>query len=176
MWSSATASSSLVLTPGRTAARTARSAPAVTRPEARISSISRAVLIWIIRPLHFASRGSRARRAAPRSPCTSCLAASGLGRAVVPAECPQRPVGDLVDAADRVDLAQQSGSLVDPRQRRRLFPVDLQAAPHRLGLVVVALHPLAVDEHAPAGEPAHQLLLLDDQLEHPVEGVPHLGQ
>jgi hypothetical protein len=41
--------------------------------------------------------------------------------------------------------------------------------PHRLRLVVTPLHPLAVDQHAAAGEPADQLLLLDHQLEDPVE-------
>src|SRR3954454_12674281 len=144
MWSSAMASSSPVLTPGRTAARTAFSAPAVTSPEARMSSISCAVLIWIIRPLHFASRGSRARRAVPRSPCTSRLARSGPGRAVVRAQRPERPPGHLVDAAHRVDPAQQPGLVVVARQRRRLFPVDLESTPDGLRLVVLPLHPFAV--------------------------------
>src|SRR3712207_7842456 len=56
--------------------------------------------------------------------------------------------------------------------RSTLFPyttlfrsVDLQAVPDGLGPVVVALHPLAAHEHAAAGEPADQLLLLDDELE-----------
>ena len=52
---------------------------AVTSPEARISSSSRAVLIWIMRPLHFASSGTLASSASRRPPCTA-------GR-------PQAPVG-----------------------------------------------------------------------------------
>src|SRR3954451_12016182 len=152
MWSSATASSSPVLTPGRTAAFTAASAPAVTSPEARISSISCAVLIWIICPLHFASSGSRASRATPRSPCTGAPAVSVLGRdggldralgsgldlALGPqhhrigAEGLQGSPGDLLDLADRIDLGQLPGLLVELRERRRLFPVDLQAVPDGL--------------------------------------------
>src|SRR3712207_8623340 len=58
--------------------------------------------------------------------------------------------------------------------RSRLFPVDVQAAPDGLGPVVLALHPLAVDQHPAAGEPAHQLVLVDDQLDDAVEAVPQL--
>src|SRR5687767_15073162 len=153
MWSSAMASSSPVLTPGRTAAFTAAIAPAVTRPEARMSSISCGVLIWIMRPLHFASSGTR-----ERIPDVICCPAfrsrrSGpvrlLGGRLPGVRGPQRPqgpVGDLVDLADRVDAGEQALGLVEPRQWGRLFPVDLEPVPHGLGLVVLALHHLAVDE------------------------------
>src|SRR3954468_15294924 len=196
MWSSAIASSSPVLTPGRTAAFTAASAPAVTSPEARISSISCAVLIWIICPLHFASRGSRASKATPRSPCTGAPAVSvlgrdggldlalgfGLGLAVSPqhrrigAQGFQGAPGDLLDLADGVDLGQLPGLLVELRERGRLFPVHLEAVPNGLGLVVVPLHPLTVDQHASTGQSADQLLLVDDQLQATVQPVAHLGQ
>src|SRR5215211_4043415 len=120
------ASSSPVLTPGRTAALTAAIAPAVTSPEARMSSISCGVLIWIIRPLHFASSTLGDRRPA----------ASGTASAP---ERLERPLGDLLDRAHGVDLGQQSLVVVPARQRRRLLPVDLQPVPHGLGLVVSAL-------------------------------------
>ena len=160
------ASSSPVVTPGRTAAVTAAIAPAITSPEARISSTSCAVLIWIIRPLHFASNGSRA--STPRRVHCRALSAVGRGRCpgVVGAQGRQGPSGDLVDLADRVDRRQQARPLVEPRQRRGLFPVDLEPVPDGLGLVVVALHQLAVDQHAAAGEPTDQLVLVDDELEH----------
>src|SRR3954469_22413578 len=177
MWSSATASSSPVLTPGRTAAFTALIAPAVTRPEARMSSISCGVLIWIMRPLHFASSGMRARIPVPPAARTAwrCLVSARL-RTVRPAESGQGAGGGLPALAERVDPREQPLRVVEPRQRRGLFPVDLQAVPDGLGLVVVALHPLAVDEHATTGEPADQLVLVDDQFEHAVEGLAEVGQ
>src|SRR3954449_10179811 len=177
MESSATASSSPVLTPGRTAAFTALIAPAVTRPEARMSSISCGVLIWIIRPLHFASSGMRARLPVPPAARTAwrCLVSARL-RTVRPAESGHGTGGDLLDLADRVDPREQPFRVVEPRQRRGLFPVHLQPVPDGLGLVVVALHPLAVDEHAAAGEPADQLLLVDHQLQAAVQRLTHLRQ
>ena len=78
-----------------------------TSPEARISSISCAVLIWIMRPLHFASSGTRDeeptghRRRAALSPCS---AAPG----VVRAQRLQGPGGDLLDLTDRVDAGEQA--------------------------------------------------------------------
>src|SRR5215218_8227642 len=147
MWSSAIASSSPVLTPGRTAAFTAAMAPAVTSPEARMSSISCAVLIWIIRPLHFASSARGDRRPA-------------RSRTASAPERLERPPGDLVDRADGVDAGQQALLLVPARQRCRLLAVHLEPVPHGLGLVVVALHHLAVHQHPPAGEPAHELVLV----------------
>src|SRR3954467_15002519 len=173
MKSSAPASSSPVLTPGRTAAFTAAMAPAVTSPEARMSSISCGVLIWIMRPLHFASHG---RRAITPVATSSPPSVGGRLPGVVSAARGERAGGDLLDLADRVDAGQQPLALVEPGHGRRLFPVDLQPVADGLGLVVVALHHLAVDEHAPAGEPADQLLLVDDQLEHAVEAVPELGE
>src|SRR3712207_3009355 len=161
-------------------------APAVISPEARMSSISCAVLIWIMRPLHFASSGRRPRmpvviyRAAP-SPGPEAGPSDrgrlpGLTVAAVGTEGAQRAGGDLLDGADRVDLHQETFSLVEARQGRRLFPVHLQPVAHRLRLVVVALDLLAVDDHPAAREPADELLLLDDQLEDAVEPVPELRQ
>src|SRR3712207_8576952 len=153
MWSSAMASSSPVVTPGRTAARTAAIAPATTRPAPRMSSSSCGVLIWIIRPLHFASSGSR-----PRIPAAVICARLPSARArpvgtPAPAgpERAHRPLGDLLDRADGVDAGQQSLGLVPTRQRGGLFPVDLQPVSHGLRLVVVPLDPLTVDEHPAAG-------------------------
>src|SRR5215217_761553 len=163
MWSSAMASSSPVVTPGRTAARTAAIAPATTRPAPRMSSISCGVLIWIIRPLHFASSARGERRPA------SSRTASAPERL-------ERPLGDLLDRAHGLDPGQQSLSVVPARERRRLLAVHLEAVPHGLGLVVVPLHRLAVNQHPPAGEPAHELLLVDDELEHAVELVPQLRE
>src|SRR4051812_14712918 len=99
------ASSSPVLTPGRTAALTAAMAPAVTSPEARMSSISCGVLIWIMRPLHFASQGRRASR-----PAVICASLS-VGRrlpGVVRTARGQGAGGDLLDLADRVDAGEQA--------------------------------------------------------------------
>src|SRR3954454_24758443 len=163
MWSSAMASSSPVVTPGRTAARTAAIAPATTSPAPRMSSISCGVLIWIIRPLHFANSARGERRPA-------------LSRTASAPERLERSLGDLLDRADGVDPGQQSLFVVPARQRRRLFPVHLEAVPHGLGLVVVALHRLAVDHHPPSGEPADQLVLVDDQLQDPVQRVPQVRE
>src|SRR5215207_8092457 len=124
MWSSAMASSSPVLTPGRTAAFTAAMAPAVTSPEARMSSISCGVLIWIMRPLHFASSGRRDRIPAVISRTPSAV--GGLPGLRRPAGS-QRPGGHLVHLTDRVDAGEQSLGLVEPGQRRGLFPVHLEA-------------------------------------------------
>src|SRR5215213_1569654 len=109
MWSSAIASSSPVVTPGRTAARTAAMAPATTSPAPRISSISCAVLIWIMRPLHFASSGRRLRTPADiyRSP-SACGRLPGLGDTTGG----HRPGGDLLDLTDRVDAGEQARCLV----------------------------------------------------------------
>src|SRR3954470_18696788 len=146
MWSSAMASSSPVVTPGRTAARTALIAPATTSPAARMSSISCGVLIWIMRPLHFASSGMRGRIPTPAPMVPRCSSVRARLREVRSAQRGHGTRGDLFDLADRVDPREQPFRLVEPRQRRRLFPVDAQAVADRLGLVVVALHPLAVDE------------------------------
>src|SRR5687767_14888166 len=156
MWSSAMASSSPVVTPGRTAARTAAIAPATTRPAPRMSSISCGVLIWIMRPLHFASSGRRLRISA----VIAARRPSALGGQfrVCDAQCAHGPAGDLIDLADRIDPGEEALGLVEPRQRRRLFPVHLEAVPDGLGLVVVALDHLPVDEHPPPGEPPHQFV------------------
>src|SRR6195952_3655660 len=111
MCCSAIASSSPVLTPGRTAAFTAAMAPAVISPEARMSSISCAVLIWIIRPLHFASSGTRDRIPAVialplyRDRRSVFARLRALGRP----ERGKRPLGDLLDRPDGVDPGEKAG-------------------------------------------------------------------
>src|SRR4051794_8722025 len=110
MWSSAIASSSAVLTPGRTAASTALMAPAVTSPDARMSSISGAVLTWIMRPLHFPSSGTRAR--IPVAIVASPLGLLALPGVVVPAgfrlaEGGHRAGRDLFHLTDGVDARQE---------------------------------------------------------------------
>src|SRR3954470_20821009 len=108
MCSSAIASSSPVLTPGRTAAQTALIAPAVTSPEARMSSISCGVLIWIMRPLHFPSSGTRSRIPAAISG-TSALGLLVPGAALLGLpERGHRALGDLLDGADRIDPREQA--------------------------------------------------------------------
>src|SRR3712207_1246488 len=150
MWSSAMASSSPVVTPGRTAARTAAIAPATTSPAPRMSSISCGVLIWIIRPLHFARSGRRPMILSDipadinRPVPSACV---GLPDPVGHAQRLQGAGGDGVDLTDRVDPGQQTLVRVEPGQWRGLFPVHLQAVPDGLGLVVVALDHLAVDQH-----------------------------
>ena len=176
MWSSATASSSPVVTPGRTAARTACERPAVTSPEARISSISCGGLdldhaSTPLREQRDARTGSARHRAAPTPQSRARLpGSSSTPRAL------ERAGRDLLDLTDRVDAGEQALAIVEARQRGGLFPVDLQAVPDGLGLVVVALHHLAVDQHAAAGEPTDELLLVDDQLEDPVELLAQVGQ
>src|SRR4051812_44737597 len=137
MWSSAMASSSPVLTPGRTAAFTAAMAPAVTSPEARMSSISCGVLIWIMRPLHFASSGRRLRMPAVIcSPLPADRAADPSLRArgtVLDAQRPHRPARDHVDLADGIDPGEQAFTLVEPGHRGSLFLVDVQPVAHGLG-------------------------------------------
>src|SRR3954447_8865854 len=119
MWSSAMASSSPVVTPGRTAARTALIAPATTSPAARMSSISCGVLIWIMRPLHFARSGRRLRiPAAIRRPALSaCVRLPGVVVRRLGVVVPLHLVGsaqrlhgagrDLLDLTDRVDAGEQ---------------------------------------------------------------------
>src|SRR3954453_15541612 len=147
MWSSAIASSSPVLTPGATAARTAAIAPAVTRPEARMSSISCCVLIWIMRPLHFASSGRRESRSAVIPPPSVRARLPG----VVDAQRLHRAGGDFLDRTDGIDPGEETCCFVEPGQGGGLFLVHVQAVPDGFRLVVVALHHLAVDEHPPAG-------------------------
>src|SRR6476620_333008 len=113
-------------------------APAVTRPEARMSSISCGVLIWIMRPLHFASSGRRDSRSTVIPPPSVRARLPG----VVDAQRLHRAGGDLLDRTDRIEPRQETFRLVEARQGRGLFLVDVQAVPDGLGLVVVALHHL----------------------------------
>src|ERR1700712_2679198 len=100
-------------------------APAVTSPEARMSSISCVVLIWIMRPLHFASSGTRDRIPAVIAPPRYCSRRSVFVRLGVAgrAERGECALGALLDRTDRVDARQQPGRLVEAGQRRRLLPV-----------------------------------------------------
>src|SRR5947209_2930369 len=102
-------------------------APAVTSPEARMSSISCGVLIWIMRPLHFASSGTRDRipTIIPlplyRSRRSVCVRRGAAGHP----ERGQCPPGDLLDRTDGVDTREQPCRLVEVRERCGLFPVHL---------------------------------------------------
>src|SRR5690348_16504850 len=95
MWSSAIASSSPVVTPGRTASRSTSRVWPVSRPATRIFSIWSGVLISM-----------------PRSRKPNALAL----RDVV--ERAEDPLGDLVDLAHAVDLDHQATVAVDVDQRR----------------------------------------------------------
>src|SRR3954470_11170335 len=99
-----------------------------------MSSISCAVWTWIMRPLHFASSGTRAR-------IPPAMVASALGLLAPPGVVPpglglaqgrHRPGGDLLDGADGVDASEQAFRLVEPGQGRGLFPVDTEPVADRL--------------------------------------------
>src|SRR3954451_13152270 len=116
MWSSARASSSPVVTPGRQAARRSSRVRPVNRPARRIRSIWSGVLI------------SR-----PRSRRPMGSAGSALGYGVERLEDPLR---DVLDLAHAVDLVDDAVVAVDLDQRRGLLGVDLLPAPdHVLGVV-----------------------------------------
>ena len=168
MWSSAIASSSPVLTPGRTAARDGLEGARRHQPGGthELDLVRRLDLDHASTPLpqqRYPLQDPGCHGAALSRPSPGSAAALGL------AQRGHRPRGDLLDRAHGVDPREQALRVVEPRQRRRLFPVDRQPVPHGLGLVVVALHPLAVDEHAPAGQPPDQFLLVDHELQHAVE-------
>src|SRR5215212_1914072 len=107
-----------------------------------MSSISCAVLIWIMRPLHFARSGRRLRSPADlrRPALSACVPLPGVVvRPCVGAQGPHGAGGDLLDLTDRVDAGEQALVLVDVRQGGGLFPVALEAVPDGLWLVVLAL-------------------------------------
>src|SRR4051812_15641074 len=117
MNSSATASSSSVVTPGRTASRTRCTAAARIRPPSAISSISRALLSWITvcRPPS-SSAGQRTERAG----------------------------GHVLHRAHRVDDGDLGAMLLVPVEHRAcLLVVDGQPVADRLGLVVLPSYQLA---------------------------------
>src|SRR5215218_8846987 len=98
-----------------------------------MSSISCAVLIWIMRPLHFARSGRRPMipldiPADIRRPALSAF----VRLSVVLVGCAQRlhgAGGDLFDLTDRVDAGEQSLVQVEAGHGRGLFPVHLETVP-----------------------------------------------
>ncbi len=110
----------------------------------------------------------------------------------------ERPVGDVIHRPGRVDTYQDASCCVKRDERCGLFRIDLEAMADGLGHVVVALEevaPAAVAEPltgrwvevdvpdrpaamagAAPGEPAHDLVVVDHQLEHDVELVAEVGQ
>src|SRR4051812_9449666 len=139
MCCSATASSSAVVTPGRTASRSSSSVSATTRPARRIACTCSGVLYSIMR--------SRLRNTARRS-----------------AHRGKEPTGDLVDLASAIDLNEQPTLGIELRQRCRLLGVDLKsAADDRLVVFGTSLLRSAADEAS------HDLVLVDGDLEHSVE-------
>src|SRR6478735_1207332 len=118
---SASVSSSSVLTPGRTAARSSSSVSPTSSPATRIRSICSGVLISIPRS---------------RNPMT-LRRPSALGHDV---EGVEDAGGHLVDLTHPVDLDQDAALAVDPDERFGLLRVDLLAAPHDvLGVVRAAV-------------------------------------
>ncbi|CAO5231769.1 hypothetical protein FAGKG844_160039 [Frankia sp. AgKG'84/4] len=117
----------------------------------------------------------------------------------------ERAVGDVVHRAGGVDTDQDALLGVVRHERRRLVRVHLEPVAHGLGPVVVALEKLpatsvtdvldrwrvevevpdvaTVPAGSPPGQPPHDLVVVDDELEydvetgsHPVEHLPeHLG-
>src|SRR4051812_312604 len=111
--------------PGRTAAVSLSSVRPTTSPAWRMRAISASDLIWIMTPFSPAVRAST----------------KGSQRRV-------RAVRDVVARPHRVDADEQARLGVVADQRRGLLVVDLQAVPHRLRLVVVALEQLATADVA----------------------------
>ena len=147
MLSSAIASSSPVVTPGRAAERSSSSVSPTSSPATRILSIWSRVLI------------SRPRS---RNPIET-FAVSSCGNDV---ERVEDPLGDVLDLAEAVDLDEQAAAAVDLDQGRGLLGVDLLATTDHLGGVVgTALGLRALQE------PVDDLVLVDGQHDHGVEGV-----
>src|SRR5687767_3077435 len=121
MLASARVSSSRVLTPGRTAARSSSRVSPTSSPATRIRSICSGVLISIPRS---------------RNPMALCRP-SALRHDVERVEDAGR---HLVDLAHPVDLDQDPALAVDPDERLGLLGVDLLAAPDDvLGVVGAAV-------------------------------------
>src|SRR5690606_21811157 len=99
MTSSAMASSSMPVTPGRTAALTAARASATTNPARRIRPICSSDLIWM--------RGWR--------------------RNNLLSQCGQETARDLVHGAHAVDLHQQPTLVVAAHERLGLLGIDVHA-------------------------------------------------
>src|ERR687886_1816836 len=148
MTCSAMPSSSSVLTPGATAAATASSASATTRPAARMSRICSALLssirsLTVVR-VPSAARRRQGRREAPRDP---------------------------VDVAHAVDLHEEAALPVDVHERGRLLDVHVLAVPDDIfGVVGPAL------ELGPALQALDDLVLVDGELDDGVEPRVVRGQ
>src|SRR4051812_29145131 len=160
--SSAIASRSAVLTPGRTASRSGARVPATTRPAWRMRTICSGVLSSI-----------------------SSWCMGGPTSAAVGPQGVDRADGDVLDRAGGVDADQLALGAVEVDERRGVPGVDLEALRDRLGLVVVPLEEFATTAVAdalavgrveldvpdlpaaaagpPTGEPADDLLGLHDQ-------------
>src|SRR4051794_21970339 len=117
MLSSASASSSPVVTPALVASRSSCKVSPTSRPATRIRSICSGVLI------------SSDRSSRPIS------GRSGLGYDV---EGVEDPLGDLFDDAHAVDLVDDATPAVDLDQRLGLLGVDLLTAPDDLLSVIRA--------------------------------------
>ena len=83
-----------------------------------------------------------------RIPAVICLPSVSVGprrpgcpASAAPSASRARPVTSSISPMASMRASRPS-PLVEPGQRRRLFPVDLEPVPHGLGLVVVALHHL----------------------------------
>src|SRR4051812_5358321 len=108
MLSSAIASSSPVVMPGRTEVRSRSSVRPTTRPARRMSAICSGDLIWI-----------------PRSRRPNATSPSALGYDVQGVE---DALGDVLDVTHAVHLEQRPPLAVDADQRLRLLGVELLAA------------------------------------------------
>src|SRR4051794_17708085 len=147
MWSSAIASSSPVVIPGRQASRRSSRVWPVSSPARRIRSICSGVLI-----------------STPRSRRPIGGSGSALGHDVEGVEDPLR---DLVDLAHAVDLEEDAVLAVDLDQRLGLLGVHLLATPDDvLGVVGTALALGAMDQSR------HELVLVDGEDDGGVEPVP----
>src|SRR4051794_23327270 len=118
MCSAAIASSSAVVTPGRTASRSSSSVSPTTTPARRIRAICSGDLISI------------------------ALRSRNIGLSAVRLQGVDRPLRDLVDAPLGLDRPQQVAVAVVLDERRSLLVVDLEPVTDRLRLVVVALKEL----------------------------------
>src|SRR3954454_6126360 len=174
MWSAAIASSSPVVTPGRTAARRSSSVSPTTRPARRICAICSGDLI------------------------SMALRSRNIVGSAVRLQHVDGTLGDLVDLALGLDRAQQPAAAVVADERRSLVVVDLQPVANGLRLVVVALEQLAPAQvadvfllgrvelgvpHVAAraagsatGQTAHHLVLVDAKLERSFDRLAELDE
>ena len=151
MWSSAIASSSPVVTPGRRPRAAAPGSPPTSRPAIRIRSIWSGVLIS-------SARSSRAHQR-PRQLCGTTSSASKI-RWVTSSTSPIPSISWTMPR-----------SPVHADQRLGLLAVDLLAATDDvLGVVGAALDLRALEQ------PRHELVLVDGEHDDGVEPVPGEGR